>query len=81
MAARREHIAAFARRVVQAEDHVGQRVHVEEVVLARQLDAPAADRAQELERQIALVAEIELEQAAVVLPARRRDRLPRADTA
>src|SRR6202043_3886571 len=42
-------------------------------------DAPAADGAEELERQGALVAEAEFEHPAIVLAARGRDGLSRAE--
>src|SRR5207244_2258534 len=48
---------------------------VEAVVLAGELDPPAADRSGALERQVALVAEVELEEPAVLPPGAGDDRL------
>src|SRR5262249_1468534 len=58
-----ERRSAFASCVAQLEDQVAHRVDVECVRLDRQLNPPATDRAGVLERQIALVTEIELEQS------------------
>ena len=68
-------VAAISRRVVQVQDHVRDGVVVERPEVRGQLEAPRADRASALERQIALVAKIELVKAAVVLGGARRDRL------
>ena len=64
--------AAFAGGVAEVQDDVADRVVVElrRVVLAgigRQFQLPLADDARVLERQVALVAQVGLEQAAVVL--------------
>src|SRR5215472_3292307 len=64
-----EHVAALARRVVQVENQIAQRVQVEEVILRRKLDAPSAYRTEELEWQVAFVTEVEFEHSAVVLSA------------
>ena len=74
-----EQLAAVAGRVAQVQDDVGDRVVVELAELGRQLEPPGADRARALERQVALVAQVGLEQAAVVLAAAGDDRLDRAE--
>src|SRR5687767_835388 len=70
-----EHLATFTRGIVKIQDHVTQRVHIEEVVLTRKLDAPAANGPEKLERQVPLVSETELEHAPIALTAGRGDRL------
>ena len=72
-----EQLPAFARGVVDAEHGVVDRVEGEVVVLRRQFDAPAAHRAHVLERQVARVVEVQLEQPRVVLTGRGGDRLAR----
>src|SRR5262249_904068 len=54
---------ALARRVVEAQHDIRDRVEVEGVGVAGQVDAPARDDAGTLEGQVAFVAEVELEQA------------------
>src|SRR5947209_19941429 len=67
---------AFACHVVQVEHQVSKRINVELVVLLWEFDAPTANGAFELEREVTLVVEVKLEQARVVLAARRGDGFP-----
>src|SRR5205807_2503460 len=53
----------------------GNRVVVERAEFAGQLQAPAADRAGALERQVALVPQVNLKETTIVLAATRGDRL------
>jgi hypothetical protein len=39
-----EHLASLACCIVEVQDHVAQGVHIEEVVLRWEFDAPATDR-------------------------------------
>ncbi len=70
-----QYLPALAGGVVEVQDDVGDGIEVELVVLRRQLDTPAADRPGQFERQVTLVAEVQLEHARVVLRTRGRDRL------
>jgi len=68
-------LAAVAGGVLDVEDHVGEGGEVEVVVALAELELPGALGARPLEGEVALVAEVELEDARVVLPAAGADRL------
>src|SRR6516162_8529618 len=61
------------------EDDIPYRAKIESIRVHRQLNAPAADSTCPLERQIALVTEIKLEEPAVLARRARHDRLGTAD--
>src|SRR5258708_22087404 len=65
-----QYFSSLACSVVQVQNHIGQSIHIELVVLLGKFDTPTADCALELEREIALVEEVELKQTSVVLSAR-----------
>ena len=71
--------AAIARGITDLQDDVADRSEVEGVRLDGQLEVPAADCAEAFERQVSLVAKIELEHPIVVLRGARRDRLRAGD--
>src|SRR3954447_4339441 len=80
----RERLAALTRRITQMEDDVGDRRVVELARLVRtgvcrQLELPLADRSSVLEGQIPLVAQVGIEQSAVVEGRTRHDRLSAAE--
>lgn len=68
---------ALAGGVAEMDDHVGDRVQVELGDLGGQLELPLPDRAAALEREVALVAQRRLEEAAVVVTRAGHDRLQR----
>ncbi len=72
-----QQLAPFPGGVAEVEHHIGDRGPVEGGYGAGQCQAPVADRAAALERQVALVAEVGDEQAAVSAAAVDHDRLDR----
>src|SRR6478609_1112703 len=59
--------ARVPRGIAELHHHVRDGVVIELVQLGRQLEPPAADDARAFERQVALITEVELEQAGVIL--------------
>src|SRR5215212_394533 len=72
-----ERPAALAGGVAHVQHDVGDRVVIELREVLGQINPPLADHAMALERQIAVVAQVRLEQAAVILATARRNRLDR----
>ena len=68
---RRSQMPGLARRVAQVQHDVGDRLEVELRQVVGQLEPPRADGTGALERQVAVVPQVDLEQAAVVLRAAR----------
>ena len=66
---------AVKRRVVQVEQHIGDRVVVEAADRRRQIEFPATDRTDALERQEAFFAIGKFEHAGIVHRAAQRDRI------
>src|SRR5206468_1841284 len=74
-----QRLAALARGVTKVDDHVGDGREIELVRVAGKLDEPVAHRSGAFEGQIPFVAEVQLEESAVVLARAGRDRLDGAD--
>jgi hypothetical protein len=76
---RRKRVAAVAGRIAHMQDYIGDGVIVRLAECGRHLEQPGADGAGAFEREVSVVAEVELEESAVVLGCASCDRVDGTD--